>query len=164
MIFWLIIVVIAVSVAAILVAATRIGESDSNIRGDVDSDIAVYKDQLSEVGRDLARGVLNETEAEQVRLEVSRRLLEADKREKKTEQLRSGGTRLALAIVPIIVLLGSGGLYFGIGTPGYGDLPIKARLDALENARASRMNQTAAEELAREKLPRPDDVSEDFMA
>ncbi|MEK6217488.1 MAG: c-type cytochrome biogenesis protein CcmI [Boseongicola sp.] len=164
MVFWLIIVTIAFCVTAILVVATRMDESDSNIRDDVDSDIAVYKDQLSEVGRDLARGVLNETEAEQVRLEVSRRLLDADKREKKTEAPRSGGTRLALAIVPVIVLLGGGGLYFGMGNPRYGDLPIKARLDALEIARASRMNQTDAEELARENLPRPDDVSEDFVA
>ena len=43
-----------------------------------DTDIDIYRDQLLEVERDLARGVLDEAEAERTRTEVSRRLLTAD--------------------------------------------------------------------------------------
>ena len=43
------------------------------------SDLQVYKDQLAEVERDLARGTVTEAEAETVRTEVARRLLEADR-------------------------------------------------------------------------------------
>ncbi|CAK9066289.1 Cytochrome c-type biogenesis protein CcmH, partial [Durusdinium trenchii] len=42
-------------------------------------DLAVYRDQLAEVERDLARGVIAEDVAIRTRLEVSRRILEADR-------------------------------------------------------------------------------------
>ncbi|MBE0552895.1 MAG: c-type cytochrome biogenesis protein CcmI, partial [Rhodobacteraceae bacterium] len=42
-------------------------------------DIAVYRDQLAEVERDLARGTLAADEAQRLRTEVARRLLEADR-------------------------------------------------------------------------------------
>ena len=42
-------------------------------------DLQVYRDQLKEIARDIARGVLTEEEATRTRAEVSRRLLEADR-------------------------------------------------------------------------------------
>ncbi len=41
------------------------------------SDLLVYKDQLQEIDRDRAAGLIGETEAEAARLEISRRLLAA---------------------------------------------------------------------------------------
>src|SRR5258708_22916172 len=41
------------------------------------SDVAVYRDQLEEIGRDRAAGLIGEHEAEAARVEVSRRLLAA---------------------------------------------------------------------------------------
>ena len=41
------------------------------------SDIAVYRDQLDEIERDRAAGLIGEREAEAARIEVSRRLLAA---------------------------------------------------------------------------------------
>lgn len=41
-------------------------------------DLAVYRDQLAEVARDLARGVLTAEQAESARLEIQRRMLRAD--------------------------------------------------------------------------------------
>ena len=41
------------------------------------SEIAIYRDQLAEVDRDLASGVIASGEAEAARVEVSRRLLAA---------------------------------------------------------------------------------------
>src|SRR5262249_19555153 len=41
------------------------------------SDLAVYRDQLGELDRDVARGVLPEAEAAAARLEIQRRLLVA---------------------------------------------------------------------------------------
>ena len=105
MVFVLIIVAIAICVTAVLLAATRIGAGDSSTWDEVESDIAVYKDQLAEIDRDLTRGVLSESDAEQVRLEVSRRLLEADKRERDGISRLSAGAGLAFAIVPVVVLL-----------------------------------------------------------
>src|SRR5205085_9109963 len=41
------------------------------------SDVAVYRDQLDEIERDRAAGLIGEPEAEAARVEVSRRLLAA---------------------------------------------------------------------------------------
>ena len=41
------------------------------------SEVAVYRDQLDEIGRDRAAGLIGEREAEAARIEVSRRLLAA---------------------------------------------------------------------------------------
>ena len=43
-------------------------------------DVDVYRDQLAEIERDLARGVIDSDEAERIRVEVSRRLLDADRK------------------------------------------------------------------------------------
>ena len=42
-----------------------------------ESEIAIYRDQLAEIGRDLERGTIGEAEAEAARVEVSRRLIAA---------------------------------------------------------------------------------------
>ncbi len=41
------------------------------------SDLAVYRDQLDEIARDRAAGLIGEAEAEAARVEVSRRLIAA---------------------------------------------------------------------------------------
>ena len=41
------------------------------------SDLAVYRDQIDEVARDRAAGLIGEAEAEAARVEVSRRLIAA---------------------------------------------------------------------------------------
>ncbi len=164
MVFWLIIIAVACCVTAVLVASTRTSAGDSNVRGEVNSDIAVYKDQLAEIDRDLARGVLSDEEAEQVRLEVSRRLLDADKRQANGGIAQSDSPRLAFGIMAFVILIGGGVIYAGLGAPGYSDLPIKSRLAALDKARASRMSQTEAEEQARAVLPQAEEVSEEFLA
>lgn len=118
------------------------------------SDIQVYKDQLREVERDLARGTVNADEAEGVRLEVSRRLLEADKKARAEARDAPRAATIAAGVFAAVVLLGgSFGLYSWVGAPGYPDLPLEARLDAAETARLNRPSQEDAETAARE-LPR----------
>ena len=48
------------------------------------SDLEVYKDQLINVERDLSRGIITADEAERIRAEVSRRILELDKRKQRS--------------------------------------------------------------------------------
>ena len=75
MLFWIIIFVIALLSGLALIAPmwrpAEPGETGSE-------DVALYRAQLSEVERDLARGVLNADEAERTRTEIARRLLAAD--------------------------------------------------------------------------------------
>src|SRR5690606_41016746 len=54
------------------------GAVDVQERAEGESEIALYRDQLEEVTRDLERGVIGEKEAQAARIEVSRRLIAAD--------------------------------------------------------------------------------------
>lgn len=111
-------------------------------------DLQVYRDQLREVARDVARGVLTEEEAARIRAEVSRRLLEADRALQATQSpARDMGRadRLILAGLLVTSVAGSFALYLRIGAPGYPDLPLAMRVAQVETARATRPDQDSAE-------------------
>ncbi len=87
------------------------------------SEAAIYRDQLAEVDRDLANGVIGATEAEAARIEVSRRLLAASRREEAEPQSVSPILRRGVAISAIVALpLASAALYLHYGSPGMVDV------------------------------------------
>lgn len=86
-------------------------------------DQAVYRDQLAELDRDIARGVLTQAEAASARLEIQRRLLaaaDADPAPATRSSARMSGL-LALGLVAAVGL-GSVGLYLQLGVPTRNDL------------------------------------------
>jgi cytochrome c-type biogenesis protein CcmH len=93
------------------------------------SDIAVYRDQLDEIDRDRATGLIGEREAEGARIEVSRRLLAAA--DTVAAPLPDGGTtgrRRAAALAALILLpLGAASLYLSLGAPEFANQPLEAR-------------------------------------
>lgn len=99
-------------------------------------DIAVYRDQLSEIDRDIARGILSETEGEATRTEVSRRLLTAaDGAEigAPNSTRRSGIVALVMAVA---LMGGTVALYLDLGAPGEPDNPLSARADEIRPSQA----------------------------
>ena len=69
------------------------------------SDIAVYRDQLDEIERDRAAGLIGEREAEAARIEVSRRLLAAaDTAPSALPEGGMTGRRRAAALAALILL------------------------------------------------------------
>lgn len=120
-----------------------------------DPELAIYRDQLTEVDRDLARGVLAEDEAERLRTEVARRMIEADR---SAGRRHAGGAprgaTLAAVIVSALVLVGgTGAIYLGIGRPDLSDQPMAQRLAAAEERRQTRIGQDAAEARAATNMP-----------
>jgi cytochrome c-type biogenesis protein CcmH len=93
------------------------------------SDIAVYRDQLDEIERDRATGLIGEREAEAARIEVSRRLLAAaDTLAPPLRQDGMTGRRRAAALSALILLpLGAAGLYLSLGSPELTSQPLEAR-------------------------------------
>lgn len=86
------------------------------------SDLAVYRDQLDEIERDHASGMIGEQEAAAARVEVSRRLIAAADAETAAP---AGGDplwrRRATALFALVALpMFAGGLYVTLGSP---DLP-----------------------------------------
>lgn len=122
--------------------------------GGADSDILLYKSQLADIDKDVARGVLPQEEAEAARVDVKRRLLAADRAARQAGAQTAGPRAWPGAALIVVVLGGAIGLYTTIGAPSYGDLPLKQRLAALDAARSDRPGQLAAETVA--NLPEPD--------
>lgn len=162
MLFWIVSFAITLAVAGLLIGALRAARLRDVSAAN--SDIAVYKDQLAEVERDLARGIVTESEADAVRVEVSRRLLDADTRETDDKAEQKGQSGIGIAIVALCVVAGGLGTYAWLGAPGYGDMPMKSRLAALEEARADRPGQAEAEAEVQDELPRPEAPDPEFLA
>ena len=99
------------------------------------SDVVVYRDQLDEVGRDLAAGLIGKTEAEAARVEISRRLIAAaDAAQKQAAQPEAKPIewrRWAIAAVTLLLVpTAATGLYLRIGSPGLAGEPLSARMQA----------------------------------
>ncbi|HMK40642.1 MAG TPA: c-type cytochrome biogenesis protein CcmI [Methyloceanibacter sp.] len=96
---------------------------------------AVYRDQLGEIDADRSRGLIGESEAEAARLEIARRLLQADSKERATgrEQVAGGRARAATVVVATLVPLLTLGLYLLYGSPRLPDQPLAARLEDPSN-------------------------------
>jgi len=124
------------------------------LRGKVDGepvaayDMRVYRDQLKEVERDLARGVIAEADADRVRTEVSRRILATDATLQRDSD-DTGQSRTVSIIVSMLLLAGLVGgsllIYQRLGAPGYGDLSQASRINMAEDARRDRPLQAQAE-------------------
>jgi cytochrome c-type biogenesis protein CcmH len=87
--------------------------------------LAVYRDQLAEIERDLARGLLTAEQAEAARAEIGRRILALDNAETLPEVSPKPLMTAILAILamPVAALL----IYAGLGSPGLPDEPFAER-------------------------------------
>lgn len=105
-------------------------------------DMAVYKDQLAEVDRDLARNVISNDEADRLRTEISRRILALDKAEHQKTQTLSRRGALTVGLLLFVTVAGGGyGLYTQLGQAGYNDIPLKLRIENANTALDTRPSQ-----------------------
>jgi cytochrome c-type biogenesis protein CcmH len=144
--FWAAALLIAGGVAGMLVATLR----RDRLSAGSDPDLAIYKDQLAEIARDLARGTIGPEDAERLRTEVGRRVLEADRSAATAAAAGYGGRGSALvaALVVAAMIPAAGAVYWWLGAPGYPDMPLGPRMAALEAGIAGRPSQAEALERA----------------
>ena len=159
MTFWIIATALAVIAAGLLVLPLL--RSGAETDADPRNDIAIYKDQLAEVDRDLARGVLDQAEAERTRTEIARRLLAADKAGSDTASVapKTMG-RIVMIGAAVATVVGALALYNRVGAPGYPDMPRAARLAEAKEAYDNRPSQAEAEaaQPALEQVTLPEDL------
>ncbi len=161
--FWIIVIVLSALVASLLILALLRGRPGAEPAAAYD--LRVYRDQLAEVDRDLARGLINESDAERIRAEVSRRILAADaalRRETDPDKRPLMGTGVIVTLLAVVVLGGSSLLYFNLGAPGYRDLSQATRIEMAQELRESRPSQAQAEAELPPAPPRQD-VSQDYL-
>lgn len=149
--FWAAAAALVIGVGATLARAMWRAQADD--RAAADYDLAVYRDQLTEIERDIERGTIPADEGARLRTEIQRRLLEADRGQK--SPLAAGATRAGAGSIAAIAISMAGalGLYWGLGAPGYPDLPLQDRFAMSEELRATRLPQAEAEASA--TLPPP---------
>jgi cytochrome c-type biogenesis protein CcmH len=92
------------------------------------SETTVYKDQLFEIDRDLAAGLIGPPEAEAARVEIGRRLLAAADHQRapptaSSIKLRRIAALMALVGLPILSMA----FYLPLGSPRLGDFPLAER-------------------------------------
>ncbi|HEU4804879.1 MAG TPA: c-type cytochrome biogenesis protein CcmI [Nitrobacter sp.] len=102
-------------------------------RGPGGSETAVYQDQLAEVGRDAASGLIGAPEAAAARVEIGRRLLEAADAESHQPQasrlwLRRAVAVVALVGIPVLALV----VYLPLGSPKLPDFPLAERVQSAD--------------------------------
>jgi cytochrome c-type biogenesis protein CcmH len=98
-------------------------------------DVAVYRDQLDEIERDRALGLIGDVEIGAARVEISRRLIAAADRV--AAESRKGSPdrpvvqtrhrRRTGAVASVAVSLGAIALYLALGSPGLAGKPLAAR-------------------------------------
>lgn len=97
----------------------------------VSYDLAVYRDQLTEVDRDLARGLLTDAQAEAARVEIQRRMLAAGaKAEGKAERGSNTLSRVAAGLLIAGLPAAAFAIYVSLGSPGLPDQPFAQRVAA----------------------------------
>ncbi|MDP3197983.1 c-type cytochrome biogenesis protein CcmI [Tabrizicola sp.] len=140
-VFWAVAIGLAALVAYMLIGALRRVPGQNN---SAEADLAVYRDQLAEIERDLARATIAAPEAERLRAEVGKRVIEADKA-RMTGSVTAGSTSTAVLVAVIIAVVVPGGMaaYWALGAPGYPDMALEPRLAGLDDAIRARPSQEA---------------------
>ncbi|XDA96931.1 c-type cytochrome biogenesis protein CcmI [Sulfitobacter sp. LCG007] len=162
--FWIIAIGLSLAVAMLLVLALRARRADLGMLP-AEYDLRVYRDQLGEVERDLARGVIEKDDADRLRAEVARRVLAADAAlgRERTEVETGGGAPLLSVGIGLLLVVGSLALYLQLGQPGYGDLSRADRIRVAAELRADRPNQAQAE-ASLPPFEMPEDVDSGYGA
>jgi len=163
--FWIIITLMALAVAGLFALILMRGR-DAASEPAAAYDLRVYRDQLKEIDRDLARGVIREDDAERIRTEVARRILAADEAVEKAARRGAASPAVTgIAALGLIALLigGSLWLYRDLGAPGYSDLGLEDRIELAAQMRASRPGQVAAEAQAAPPLL-PEEPTAEYLA
>jgi cytochrome c-type biogenesis protein CcmH len=119
--------------AAIFAVLLPLGLGDRAQAGG--SETSVYKDQLAEIDRDVAAGLIGAAEAEAARVEIGRRLLAAadptrDPPMQSNTRLRRSAAVLSLVGLPILAVA----VYLPLGSPGLADFPLVQRSRAPDAA------------------------------
>ena len=112
------------------------------------SDVAVYRDQLDEIDRDEATGLVGGAEAEAARVEVSRRLIAAAEVAKAASAaaapVPASRARWATIAAAILLLpLGAGLTYLSLGSPNL--VPVSMNAEAGGQQLPEGIEQTVAE-------------------
>ena len=126
MVLWIVLAALTAAVAAVLIMP--FARSSKAAVADRAGEVEVYRDQLAELDRDRAQGLINAEEAEYARAEIGRRLLAVAGEGGKQAAAQPRKYALATAVVTLVPPAVGLCLYVMLGSPGIPDQPLEARL------------------------------------
>ncbi|MER9896028.1 c-type cytochrome biogenesis protein CcmI [Mesorhizobium sp. M0119] len=128
MLFWVIAAILTLGASLAVLLPLTGGSKNASAAGD--HDLEVYRDQLAELDRDMARGLIQPIEAEEARAEIARRILRLSNagQADDTATQPSRSTRLVATAAVLVVPLVSWGLYGQLGSPDLPSQPLSERL------------------------------------
>jgi cytochrome c-type biogenesis protein CcmH len=133
MVLWILLAAITAAVLAVLLRPLLRPPAVHERAADVDSGMAVYRDQLAELESERRRGLIPEGEAEAARAEIARRLLAGAEKDQgpafKCNETSGWATGAALALA-FATPLAAIALYVLLGSPGVPGYPLAARMTA----------------------------------
>lgn len=121
--------------AAVLAVLWPLSRSSRAEAGEGEAARRFYRDQIAEIDRDEARGLVGTAEAEAARAEAGRRLLRSQAEAAREQpspigepalRRRRAASALALSTVPLLAVA----VYGGFGSPALPAQPLSARLEA----------------------------------
>ncbi|WP_378941942.1 c-type cytochrome biogenesis protein CcmI [Paracoccus sp. R86501] len=162
--FWILAAGLTAIVAFAILAPIWRGRSDAGAQPAAAYDLRVYRDQLSEVDNDLDRGVIQPDDAQRLRAEIGRKVLDADRRLTQARPAATSAGVLGAGLVVVALAAGAVALYLREGAVGAADLPMGERIAAADQAYRSRPSQDQAVAEA-PALPTPDlsDADPEFL-
>jgi cytochrome c-type biogenesis protein CcmH len=129
MLFWVLAAILTLGASLAVLLPLAAGSKSDSSSGD--HDLEVYRDQLSELDRDAARGLIQPAEAAEARAEIARRILRldtADTAGKVSARQVSVTARLVATVAVLAVPLISWGVYSRLGSPDLPSQPLSERL------------------------------------
>ncbi len=126
MLFWIFAAVLTAAVLLLLVPPLLRSAGSGPDREEFDRE--VYRDQLDELERDRARGLINDAQAEAAKAEIARRMLataEKDGNAGAPTTARSG--RLLAVLLAVLLPVGALAVYGSVGRPDLPAQPLASR-------------------------------------
>lgn len=148
-VFWLVCAVfVAIALVFVLPPLLQSANTKSDASGQKEANVAVYRDQISELETDLANGIVSREQFDQDRDEIERRLLEdvthsgagTSKRLKPAKESRGAVYAVALGL-PILAVA----LYLRIGNPYAAPTPGTASAPAMAPTASGDISQQSIE-------------------
>ncbi|MEW5727744.1 MAG: c-type cytochrome biogenesis protein CcmI [Pseudomonadota bacterium] len=153
---WVILALMTAAAMGFVLVPLLRGRAKTTARADYD--LAVYKDQLVEVDRDVERGVLTADQAGAARVEIQRRMLAAAEAGGKADAATPRRVMLPAAAVAVLLPVAAFGLYATLGSPQLPDVPHAGREDpARQMAEQAALFEGMVAQLAAKLEANPDD-------
>lgn len=136
MTIWLFTIGLSTVIAGFFILVLR---SDQVEADNEDVEIAFCKEQLAELDRDVARGIVNAEDAEQKHLEIARKILKLDQAVRaQQKKLKPKQKTLTAVLIAVTVIGGSHLIYLQLGSAYYPGLPQSERIERAAQLLANR--------------------------